>query len=333
VVDVARRNGVAPDRGTGYGGLREPPRFGRTIGHRLARDDVEPVPEGRSTATPVRHGLINPWRRPSNCKRWERCGSLHARLQECGSVSTPEAFGIAGAVAFLILYFRAVSIRWPESYFRLGSTLENVIASGPLRYVSFRLVPVFASCLFVAVTVERAGGRAVLVVVLVTVIHLLITTGWATAQVLARRRHLSRRVPLLLAYSAVTIGVIGAAVMALTLRDELAAIVPKPAELSSTLWTAAFAGLAGAYVAQLGLRRGERVARSIRQSKAGVDERLWRLALDTARRQESVPRWSSHSWWSKIYSGPHGFALSKTDSGAYGAEGATEFSRCHQSIR
>lgn len=196
---------------------------------------------------------------------------------------TSETLGIAGGVLFLVLYFRAVSLRWPESYFRLGSTLENIIASGPLRYIAFRFVPVFVTCLFVSVSVDRSGGRPVLVVTLVTAIHLLMTTGWATFQVLSGRRFRSRRVPLLIAYFAVTVGVVAAAVVPLTFRNELEPVVPKPAELSGTLWTAAFAGLAGAYVAQLGLRRGERVARSINQSKAGIDKLLWTIAVDTAR--------------------------------------------------
>lgn len=41
-----QRRGARP--WTTDGGLREPPRLGRTIGHRLARDDVEPLPEGSS---------------------------------------------------------------------------------------------------------------------------------------------------------------------------------------------------------------------------------------------------------------------------------------------
>lgn len=201
----------------------------------------------------------------------------------------PEAFAIAGGIAFLTLYFRAVSIRWPESYFRLGSTLENTIASSPFRYVAFRFLPVFATCLFLAVTMERSRGRPTVVVAAVTVLHLIVGLGWATFEVLAGRRYRSRRVPILLAYGAVAIGVVAAAVLALVLRDPLAPVVPEPGELSAALWTAAFAGLAGAYVTQLGVRRGERVARSVRRSKSLIDERLWRVALDAAREHGVSP--------------------------------------------
>ncbi len=53
---------------------------------------------------------------------------------------TSEILGVVGGVLFLLLYFRPVSLRWPESYFRLGSSLENVIASGPIRYILFRFL-------------------------------------------------------------------------------------------------------------------------------------------------------------------------------------------------
>lgn len=204
-------------------------------------------------------------------------------------MTTPEILGVVGGSIFLWLYFKAVALRWPESYFRLGSTLENVIASGPLRYVLFRFIPVFVTCLFIAVSVERAGGRPQLTIGLVTLGHLTNTTGRATALVLTGRRFRSRRVPLLIAYTAISAGVAAAAVSALALRAELAPVVPEPGELSSTLWTAGLAGVAGAYVAQLGLRRGERVARSIARSKAGISRDLWRFALNEARIQGVSP--------------------------------------------
>jgi hypothetical protein len=204
-------------------------------------------------------------------------------------MTTPEVLGVFGGFSFLWLYFRAVAIRWPESYFRLGSTLENVIASGPLRYVAFRFIPVFVTCLFVAVSVERAGGRPGITVALVVALHLVSTTGWAAALVLSGRRFRSRRVPLMAAYAAISFGVVTAAALPLAFHRELAPVVPDPAELNATLWTAGLAGVAGAYITQLGLRRGERVARSIQRSKASIDPGLWQVAITEARRHGVNP--------------------------------------------
>lgn len=204
-------------------------------------------------------------------------------------MTTPEVLGVFGGFSFLWLYFRAVALRWPESYFRLGSTLENVIASGPLRYVAFRFIPVFVTCLFVAVSVDRAGGRPGVTVGLVAGLHLVSTTGWAAVLVLSGRRFRSRRVPLLAAYAVISFGVVAAAVLPLALHEELAPVVPEPAELNATLWTAGLAGVAGAYITQLGLRRGERVARSIQRSKASIDPALWQVAIAEAQRHDISP--------------------------------------------
>lgn len=71
------------------------------------------------------------------------------------------------AVGIVVLraFYRAFSSRWPENYFGGSSGVDPVISQSPLRYLSFRALPVLLVAYAAAVVAERVGSDRVVVVI------------------------------------------------------------------------------------------------------------------------------------------------------------------------
>jgi hypothetical protein len=171
--------------------------------------------------------------------------------------------------AFLGMFYKAVSVQWPESYFAASDTGAYNVSVSPGRYLSFRFLPVFATCLFVAVTVNRLKGPALLAALSVAAIHAGSTVGVAVVRDLrapaAIRRH---RAPVTLLRAVTLATVFAVAALANAVKLSAAPLVPSLHDLAATLWTGAIAAIAGAYAISVSRGRTNRpddlVARSYR---------------------------------------------------------------------
>jgi hypothetical protein len=189
---------------------------------------------------------------------------------------------------FLHALYRAVKVQWPDSYFTLDSKLGYAITSTPTRYVTFRFVPLFFVALFVAVTLDRLNGNPAAGALGVTLVHIVVSSGRASIGLL-RAPFTSRRAPLLVLHGAVAGGSMLAGLGGFVLRKRLQAVVPAVEDLSASLWTGVFAGVAGVYIMHLSRHDGDNTYSSLRRSKEELGSRLWDLAGDAALRHGTDP--------------------------------------------
>ena len=176
----------------------------------------------------------------------------------------------AGAVALWVFY-QALKIDWPEHYFGATDFSAYAISASPFHYAVFRFVPVFVVCVFVAVTLERRGSPFVtLSALLIGAIHGSLTlgnalVGWMRSEPTAKQRWAAITIVRVIALA----GVMGTAYAASAFRDTFAPSIPQLHELSASLWTAGFAGIAAAFVLRVardyGLGDGVLLRRSLRQ--------------------------------------------------------------------
>ncbi len=202
---------------------------------------------------------------------------------QLGLVAMELAVGVALGVGFLFVFYRAVQLQWPESYFGASDISAYAISASPVRYVAFRFLPVYVACLFVAVSVDRSGGSGLLAAVLVGVGHASMTVGWALLvwfrSAPALRRH---RVPIAILRTVVFLGVVSSSLAAAATRRLLAPLVPRVQELSATLWTALLAGIVGAFVVRVSRGASVTEYELVEQSARSIPRPLWQLAQQTA---------------------------------------------------
>lgn len=53
----------------------------------------------------------------------------------------PEVLSVILGVGFLYVFYRAIQLQWPESYFGATDLSAYAIATSPIRYVAFRFAP------------------------------------------------------------------------------------------------------------------------------------------------------------------------------------------------
>lgn len=177
-------------------------------------------------------------------------------------------------VTFLFIFFRAIEVQWPASYATLDSGVEYAITASPASYILFRFAPILATCLFVSVSLDRAGKDPILAVAAICVIHALATNGRA-ALGLIRAHAESRKAPLWLMHSAVVVGIGLAGLLALLLDDAFAPAVPSVQAISATLWTALLAGIVGAFLVHVARSPGIDVYTVAERSRRAIPSELW----------------------------------------------------------
>jgi hypothetical protein len=192
---------------------------------------------------------------------------------------------VLGGTAFLHMFYRAVEFRWPESYVGAGDAGLYRILGSPKRYIAFRVLPVYATSLFVAVTASNAGLSATGAALGVAAVHGTVTTGRAIVRdIRAPRPLLRHRLPFLFVRVMGFVGLIAAGFVAAYSVPLAEPIVPPPSELSTTLWTAVLAGVTGAYVVRLTSDRSTDVHDLIKASHASITPGHWRMAGEVAQR-------------------------------------------------
>ena len=189
-------------------------------------------------------------------------------------------------LAFLHVFYRAVRLQWPESYFGANDLAAYAISISPLRYAAFRFGPPLVTCIFVYVTLDRLGHSAAVGAAAVGIGHALLRPGWALIQAARWPRSVFRhRVPIVLVHVAVLLGLIATTGIAIVLAPTAAPLVPPATELSATLWTALVAGVIGAFVVRVS--RGHPVTEYelAAEGRRRIPRPLWELAGNVAREQ------------------------------------------------
>ncbi len=195
---------------------------------------------------------------------------------------------IALGAAFLYAFYRAVEAQWPASYFAVQPGLLLSVTQSPWRFIAFRFFPIFVTSVFIAVSVERAHGDALLAVVGVAAAHILLSTGRGIYAQL--RAPLERRnTALLLFYVAVSLGVLAASIAGYLAAGSLKSVVPQVRELSASLWTALLAGIVGAFLVRISRRGSTDRHAAFRESKRRLDPALWKVAEAHAKTFDADP--------------------------------------------
>ncbi len=187
------------------------------------------------------------------------------------------------AVLFLHAFYSAVQIKWPESYFGSTDLAAYEVSLSPIRYLLFRILPVYITIIFAAVTVDRIGGSGRLCALGVGVIYGLCTSGrslFNAAKYPSRLKH--ERTPTILIRGISLSLIVAISLVAVITKDIFATIVPPLEDISSTLWTGIIAGVLGAYIYKLS--RGHSVCADdlVDRAKNDVPRSLWMLAGQVA---------------------------------------------------
>lgn len=98
---------------------------------------------------------------------------------------------------FLFLFYRTIRLNWPESYFGASDLSAYAVSATPVRFAAYRLIPVFVTCSFIAVSLNRADEDGTTGAVAVAVVHTVPTLGRALASSARLPRGLRRhRLPI-----------------------------------------------------------------------------------------------------------------------------------------
>ncbi len=185
-----------------------------------------------------------------------------------------EVVAVLISVGMLHVFFRAVESKWPASYFALASGPDYAISRNLVRYLGFRLVPVFVVATFAAVSLARGAEPVVLPVVLIGLLHGLLTSGRALIGLVRSGR--ARRRPLLVAMHPVVIVFVTAAALAASLGASVfEPFVPEVRSISSDLWTGVVAGIVGAYAVRVAQGQSVETERVLLESRRTIDDKLW----------------------------------------------------------
>jgi hypothetical protein len=192
--------------------------------------------------------------------------------------------GLAGA-ASLSIVFAVIRARWPHGYYAVGDLASFRISLKPHRYILFRFLPVLLVTVFVATTVDRAGGNLFLAAAVLAVFHLIATAGRATVS-LIRHPIFAKQVQMMV-HLFVSLGVLVAALAGTlcTRVDWIRGIVPRIETLPLSLWTAAFAAFVGAFLVRFVNRSSPELQELLKQSRSTIPEDVWEEAGKTARRE------------------------------------------------
>lgn len=192
---------------------------------------------------------------------------------------TEAIVGVFLGSAFLYVFFKAIQLNWPESYFGVGELAAYAISASPWRYALFRFGPVLVTSLFVAVSVDRAGGDGRVAAIGTAGVHGLLTSGLGLAQAVRWPSDLRKhRRPILIIRGIVLFGAAGIGLLASMIRSALSPIVPPISEIGPTLWTGIIAGVLGAFIVQIS--RGHPVTEQdmIENSMKDIPASLWKFA-------------------------------------------------------
>jgi hypothetical protein len=187
---------------------------------------------------------------------------------------------LVGALVLRGVY-TTVRTRWPMHYFDIGGPaadgVDPIVSRSMTRYVAFRTAPVFIVATFVVVTSVRWGRNEWLAAGLLVSWY---ATLVAASTMIDRRRRPSSVGDRSVAYwTASAVLVVLSSATAVVLRSSTAGLVPSPDELLASLWSAAFAAVAGVLVFRSMTSSHTSVDTQLLRSYREIDPRLIEHAL------------------------------------------------------
>lgn len=194
------------------------------------------------------------------------------------------AFAAATGAVFLWVFYTAIRVDWPEHYFATTDFSAYAISSSPFRYAVFRFAPVFVTCTVVAVTLDRrSSSYGTVAALLVVALHGFSTLGIALYQwARSNPKHRGHRASIAFIRAVALVGVFAVAIAAALLRPIVGPLVPGAADLNATLWTAGFAGIAGAFVVQFSRTHGLSDSGLLNRALNAIPKHLRELALEVS---------------------------------------------------
>lgn len=181
-------------------------------------------------------------------------------------------------VAFLYTFYRAVQLKWPESYFGATELSAYSISLSPIRYILFRLAPVYVTALFAAVTVDRIGGSGYLTALGIGVVHALATSGWSLFQAFRLPKDVRKsRFPIILIRCSMLVLITGAALMAAFSMRKFNSFIPPISEISATIWTGIIAGVFGAFIVKVTSEHASDDYEIVNRARNDVPADMWYL--------------------------------------------------------
>lgn len=186
----------------------------------------------------------------------------------------PAAIAVLLGLAFLHMFFRTIESRWPTSYFALVSGPDYAISRNLLRYLTFRLAPVFVVGVFVAVTLERAAIPAYGPVVIIGVAHAVVTSGRAFAADVKSSRRRQRVLRLLV--HLVVMGMLAAtAVVSVWWSPMFEGLVPGLERITSDLLVGLVAGVIAAYAIRVSAGSHVDMDEILKTSRRAIPAEIW----------------------------------------------------------
>lgn len=187
----------------------------------------------------------------------------------------------AAALGALVLhaFFRAVEVRWPSSYFTLADVVAQRVSASLGHYLAFRMVPVVVVAFFITATLSGMQLPAEIALLTLATAHLAATTGRSLLG-LSGKRHTYGFWSLVTGHAATVASVVvGVAVGAfLGWLPASRRFVPPAEELVTALWTAALAGVVGAYVVRLSERSEADTEAVLQRAREDIPDALWEEA-------------------------------------------------------
>lgn len=191
--------------------------------------------------------------------------------------------GIVLGVARLHIFYRALEIGWPESYFSISSSVDRTISLHPLNYLAFRCGPVFAVLCFVGVSVDRAGGSGTIAVFATAAVHALLTHGRGAIRLLRFRPTTDAQRNPLVALHVAVLGLLAmVSGLAAVLDQEVAHLIPPLDDIASDLWTAVAAASIGAYLVKVVSSKSQAANEAVERSLGRIPDPLWQLVREEA---------------------------------------------------
>lgn len=194
---------------------------------------------------------------------------------------TEVGLGLLGLV-LLVVYFRAVHTRWPLSYFPIADLTGYRVSAGPLRYITFRFLPVMAVAFFVATLSTRSDANTFITLGLLATGHVILSSGRGLLALIRDGRTFARVTQAVLH---VAVGL--ASLLAVFVGGAIAGIevvrriVPEGPEVSAAMWTAVLAAVGGAYILRATQGRSVDTEELMKNSRQKLGEELWRAAEET----------------------------------------------------
>lgn len=149
---------------------------------------------------------------------------------------------------FLWIFFKALSVRWPESYFAITDIVSQLVSTTPWRYALFRFAPPILVFGIGGVIGARVGISSVWVVAVACVLHGLTTAGRALANTLTKRGLYGRR-KLAVYHSGLLVGILVSGMIGwwIATLNWFSNLVPSIDDVRGSLLTALLAAIFATY--------------------------------------------------------------------------------------